>query len=115
MASEMRPQSKIVAEYIEAAGERDSAILIERDWIERALVSSMKMSTNLATMRLTVHWVSRGRQPSEDIKEHCEKWLNLRYKVFDCVFRQSLEEQRASTPLALYFHCVCRLPDGAKR
>lgn len=115
MSPNLRPQSSIVAEYIEAAGERDSAILIERDWIERALVSVVKMNTNLATMRLTVHWISRGRQNAQDIREHCEKWLVLRYKVHDCVFRQSQDEQRATTPLTVYFHCVCELPDGLKR
>lgn len=109
MPPEMRPQSDLVAMYIEAAGERDSAILIERDWLERALVSEIKSNTNLATFVYTSYWCSRGRQSVEDCKQHVTRYLVLRYKLSEFSFYQSKDEYNASTPLSLYFHVVCRI------
>lgn len=109
MSAELRKQSEIVAFYIESAGERDSALLIEIDWLERASVRMMKARTDVATMRMTAWFISNGRQPNDVVKEHCEKWLKLRYKITDCVFLQSSEEQRATTPLSTYFHVICSI------
>ena len=109
MTANMRPQSELVAMYIEAAGERDSAILKERDWLDRALVTEVKSNTNLATFVYTSYWVSRGRQPVEEVKQHVTQWLNLRYKLSEFQFFQSKDEYQQSTPLSLYFHVVCRI------
>lgn len=109
MTANMRQQSELVAMYIEAAGERDSALLKEIDWLERALVREVKSNTNLATMLYTSYWISNGRQPVEDIKQHIMQWLNLRYKLLEFQFYQSKDEYQQSTPLSLYFHVVCRI------
>jgi hypothetical protein len=95
--------------YIEAAGERDSAMLIEIDWLERALVREVKATTSLATMVHTSYWVSQGRQSVEDVKQHVMRWLVLRYKLSEFQFYQSKDEYQQSTPLSLYFHVVCRI------
>ena len=109
MTANLRPQSELVAMYIEAASERDSAILKERDWLDRAWVREVKSNTNLSTMIYTSYWISNGRQPVEEVKEHVMQWLNLRYKLSEFQFFQSKDEYQQSTPLSLYFHVVCRI------
>jgi len=105
-------RSQIVEDYISAAAERDSAILKEKYWLDCAGVMPIKMRTDVATMRLTVHWCSNLRCEVQEMKMHCQNWLNLRYKVIDCEFMQSKDEQRASSPKVTYFHCVCKIPDA---
>jgi len=108
----LREQSKIVARYIDAAEPQYSAVLIEEDWLDRAQVGIVRMNTNLATMRVTVWWVSRGRQTQQDIKRHCQQFLELRYKLVNFDFRQSKQEVDASTPLSTYFHCIASVRDS---
>lgn len=115
MDVKLRKQSEIVARYIDAAEPQYSAVLIEADWLDRAGVRVIKMTTSVATMRSTVHFISTGRQPVDDIKRHCEQWLKERYKLVDFVFYQSLDEKRSSTPLSTYFHCIARVPDAVAK
>lgn len=73
------------------------------------MTQCIKHHVDLATMRATFYFISKGRPQTEELKDTLANWLTNRYRAKAVYFFQSPEEKASCRPATLYFHAIVEL------
>jgi len=109
-----RPIPAHLAELLPFVDGSDRISIWSDGWLKSAGVVIIKKRTDIATMRVTVHWRSMNAEPASDVKEVAGMYLASNYNCKDFVWRQSPEEVRMSKTDCIYFHCICSVMDASE-